>query len=316
MDWRTVRFDWNRARAFLVTAEEGSLSAAARALGLAQPTLGRQIEALQQELGVVLFERVGRGLTLTPNGLDLVEHVRAMGEAASRMSLVASGRSQTLEGPISISASEVYAAFLLPPIIAKLRRAEPGITIEIVATNTPSDLQRREADIAIRSFRPTQAELIARHVRDDSGRLYASAAYLDRIGNPSASDDLTGVDFIGWDRTDALIGYLKKLGLNLTQEHFPIVTANQLVQWQLVKQDAGIAVMTEDIGDNEPLVRRAFPELDPVAIPIWLTTHREVGTSKRVRYVFDLLAEALKRVQPRAITRPARPASSSGGAFR
>ena len=93
-----VKFDWNRARAFLVTAEEGSLSAAARALGLAQPTLGRQIEALQRELGVVLFERVGRGLQLTPNGLDLVEHVKVMGEAASRMSLTASGRSQTLEG--------------------------------------------------------------------------------------------------------------------------------------------------------------------------------------------------------------------------
>ena len=295
MDWRTVKFDWNRARAFLVTAEEGSLSAAARALGLAQPTLGRQIEALQRELGVVLFERVGRGLQLTPNGLDLVEHVKVMGEAASRMSLTASGRSQTLEGPISISASEVYSAFLMPPIIAKLRQVEPGITIEIVATNTASDLLRREADIAIRSFRPAQPELIARHVRDDRGRLYGNAAYLDAIGNPSASDDLTDVAFIGWDRTDALIGYLKGLGLDLTQDHFPIVTENQLVQWQLVKQGAGIGVMTEDVGDNEPTVRRAFPEIDPVPIPMWLTTHREVGTSRRVRFVFDLLADELKR---------------------
>ncbi len=119
MDWRSVTFDWNRARAFLVTADEGSLSAAARALGMAQPTLGRQMTALEQELGVVLLERVGRGLALTPSGLELVEHVRAMGEAAGRVSLTASGRSQSIEGTIRITTTEVYAAFVLPPMIAE-----------------------------------------------------------------------------------------------------------------------------------------------------------------------------------------------------
>ena len=98
MDWRSVKFDWNRARAFLVTAEEGSLSAAARALGMAQPTLGRQVSALESELGVILFERAGRGLALTQSGLELVEHVRAMGDAATRVSLTASGQSQSIEG--------------------------------------------------------------------------------------------------------------------------------------------------------------------------------------------------------------------------
>ena len=134
MDWRSVTFDWNRARAFLVTAEEGSLSSAARALGMAQPTLGRQVTALEQELGVALFERVGRGLALTPSGLELVEHVRAMGDAARRVSLTASGRSQSIEGTICITATEVYAAFVLPPIAEKLRRSAPGITVEIVAS--------------------------------------------------------------------------------------------------------------------------------------------------------------------------------------
>jgi len=122
MDWRAVKFDWNRARAFLVTAEEGSLSAAARALGLAQPTLGRQVDALEEELGVVLFERVGRGFTLTPSGLELLEHVRAMGEAANRVSLAAAGQSQSIEGNVSIAASETYSAMLLPKIVARLRR--------------------------------------------------------------------------------------------------------------------------------------------------------------------------------------------------
>ena len=143
MDWRSVKFDWNRARAFLVSAEEGSLSAAARALGMAQPTLGRQVRALEDELGVILFERVGRGLTLTPSGLELVEHVRAMSEAASRVSLTASGQSQSIEGTVCISATEVAAAYVLPPIITRLRRAEPGIAIEVVASNNISDLRRR-----------------------------------------------------------------------------------------------------------------------------------------------------------------------------
>ena len=156
MDWRSVTFDWNRARAFLVTAEEGSLSAAARALDMTQPTLGRQVTALEQELGVALFERGARGLELTPSGLDLLEHVRAMGEAANSLSLTASGQATAVEGNICITATEVMAAFILPPIIEKLRRLEPGITVELVASNSTSDLKRREADIAIRSFRPTQ----------------------------------------------------------------------------------------------------------------------------------------------------------------
>ncbi len=119
MGWRSVKFDWNRARAFLVTAEEGSLSAAARAPGMTQPTLGRQIMALEQELGVVLFERVGQGLVLTPGGLELLEHVRAMRDAANQLSLTTSGQSQVIEGSICICASEIHATFLLPPIIAK-----------------------------------------------------------------------------------------------------------------------------------------------------------------------------------------------------
>ncbi|MBL4646233.1 MAG: LysR family transcriptional regulator, partial [Rhizobiales bacterium] len=136
MDWKSINFDWNRARAFLVTAEEGSLSAAARALGMAQPTLGRQVDAIEKELGIILFDRVGRNLVLTPAGLELLEHVRAMGEAANRVSLAAFGQSQSIEGTICITASDVHAAFLLPPILKKLRQQEPGIDIEIIATNT------------------------------------------------------------------------------------------------------------------------------------------------------------------------------------
>jgi DNA-binding transcriptional LysR family regulator len=293
MDWRSVKFDWNRARAFLVTAEEGSLSAAARALGLAQPTLGRQGDALEEELGVILFERVGRGFTLTPSGLELLDHVRAMGDAANRVSLTAAGQSQSIEGTVSIAASEVYAAILLPPIVAKLRQAEPGIRIEIVASTKASDLQRREADIAIRNFRPTEPDLVARKIRDVPARLYATPAYLERIGNPKLPYDLRNADFVSIDNTGMFLKGLNALGLNLTERNFPIFTENYLVMWEMVKHGLGIGILDGNIGDAEPLVRRALPDLEPIMFPIWLVAHREVNTSRRVRAVFDLLAEAL-----------------------
>jgi len=273
MDWRSVNFDWNRARAFLVTAEEGSLSAAARALGTSQPTLGRQVEALQEELGVLLFERVGRGLTLTAAGLDLLEHVRGMGEAANRVSLSASGQSQTIEGSICITASEVNAAFLLPPILARLRREHPGIEIKLVASNAVRDLRRREADIAIRSGKPTDPSLIATRLRDTPARLYATPSYLKRIGNPTTAAELSHADFIGFTDDDRFMNGMNALGYSLTRKNFPLHT-------------------------EEPLVQRVLPKAAPIPVPMWLVAHREVHTSRRVRVVFDLLLDHLGPSRP------------------
>ena len=297
MDWRSVKFDWNRARAFLVTVEEGSLSAAARALGLTQPTLGRQVTALEEELGVVLFERVGRGLTLTPSGMELVDHVRAMGDAANRISLSASGASQSIEGTIRISASEVDAAYRLPAIIAKLRKAAPGIDVEIVASNAESDLRRREADIAIRSYRPTQPNLISKKIKDLAGNIYAAASYLQEIGNPTIPADMSRADFIGFDRSGALIKLLNSRDFDLSERNFPIVSESHLTQWEMVKQGLGIGIMPEDLGDREPGVEKALPGMAPIMFPMWLVSHRELHTSRRVRLVFDLLAEELGKIQ-------------------
>lgn len=290
-----MKFDWNRARAFLVTAEEGSLSAAARALGLAQPTLGRQVDALEQELGVVLFQRVGRGLKLTASGLELLDHVRAMGEAAGRVSLTAAGQSQSINGNVCITTSDVYAAVLLPPIIAKLRATHPGISIEIVASNTTSDLRRREADIAIRHFRPTEPDLIAKKINDADARLYATPAYLASIGNPAKPDDLQKADFIGFERGGALLKGLNDHGLRLRADNFPIISENYTVMWGMVKQGLGIGVIDATIGDAEPLVQQVLPNFAPITFPIWLVAHRELNTSRRIRVVFDLLASELAK---------------------
>jgi DNA-binding transcriptional LysR family regulator len=295
MDWRSVKFDWNKARAFLVTAEEGSLSAAARALGMAQPTLGRQVDGLEQELGIILFERVGRGLTLTPSGLELLSHVRDMGEAAGRVSLTALGQSQALEGTICISASETYAAVLLPPIIAKLRKMEPGIQVEIVVANHASDLRRREADIAIRNFRPTEPDLIAKKIGDADAVLYATPDYIAEIGNPTKPYDLRHADFVNMDHSGMMLKGLNTLGLGLTEANFPLLTESYLVMWELVRQGAAIGILDAHIGDADPVVRRVLPDLEPLVFPIWLVSHRELTTNRRIRMVYNFLAAELRR---------------------
>ncbi|WP_425998568.1 LysR family transcriptional regulator [Caulobacter sp. DWR1-3-2b1] len=294
MDWRAIGFDWNRARAFLITAEEGSLSAAARVLGMTQSTLGRQVDALQSQLGVVLFERVGRGLSMTPSGLELLDHVRAMGEAANRMSLTAAGQTQSVEGKVVLAASEIYAAFVLPAFLARLRISHPGIEVEIVVSSRASDLRRREADIAIRNFRPVEPDLVALKIRDVPARLYATPAYLERLGSPRLPCDLRHADFISIDGSGMFLKGLIAMGLPLTERNLPILTESYLVMWELVKQGVGIGILDGSIGDAEPKVTRALPDLEPLMFPIWLVAHRELKKSRRFRIVFDLLASEFK----------------------
>lgn len=296
MAWKNLVFDWNRARAFLVTAEEGSFSAAARALGLAQPTLGRQVAALEEELGVALFERVNNRLTLTATGLDLLEQARAMSEAATRFSLVAAGQVQTLEGTVRVAASEAVSALVLPPIVGEVRRLHPGIEVEIVVSNSTSDLRRREADIAVRHFRPKGDDLVARLVRETAeAHLYGTPRYLQRIGNPRTPEELAARGHvIGFDDTDTLKKGLRVLGLPFDDDRFPVRTANHLVQWELAKRGVGLCMMMASVGDKEAKVRRALPDFGPgFAFPTWLTSHRELRTSRRIRVVFDFLAEQL-----------------------
>ncbi len=293
MDWRSIKFDWNRARAFLVTAEEGSLSAAARALGLAQPTLGRQVAALEDELGVVLFERVGRGLRLTPTGYDLVRHVRAMGEAATRLSMSAYGQNAAIEGDVSITASDAYAAMLLPPILARLHAAEPRIRIEVIAANEASDLLRREADIAIRNFRPREPDLVARKLRDAKGRLYATLDYLERHGPFRTPQDLRHASIIELDGSGGLQQWFNAQGIGLTAANFPFRCASFPAMWAMVKEGLGLGLIDDRIGDNDPMVRRAVPDFAPFDFPVWLVAHREIHRSRRLRFVFDHLAQAL-----------------------
>lgn len=294
MNWHSISFDWNHVRAFLVAAEEGSFSAAARALGLTQPTLGRQVAALESELGVTLFERLGRSLSLTQSGLELLDNVRQMGDAASKISLTASGQSQSIEGQVSITATDVVALYLLPDIVKNIRKQAPGIEIEIIASDEIHDLRRREADIAIRHGRPRQPDLIAKLVRETSVHFYAAQSYLEQNDRPQNIDDLSAAPFVGFNRSDDLISRLKPIGLSLTDENFKLYCRNGTIAWEMVKQGLGIGVMAKDIADRTPGIETVLPELEPAIVPYWLVTHRELHTSRRIRLVFDMLADALR----------------------
>ena len=295
MNWQGVTFDWNQTRAFLVTAEEGSLSAAARALGLTQPTLGRQVAALEETLGVMLFERAGKALILTESGRELLDQARAMGEAANRVSLIASGQSQTIEGYIKITATDLMSIHAMPRILHELRKVAPKLEVEVISANAIQDLMRREADIAIRHVRPEQPDLIARLVREATGSLYAARSYIAEHGRPKTPADLINHEFVGFDTPEQMARTYANFDIPFPMESIRVTSHSGVVGWELIKQGFGIGIMDDEIATATPEVERLLPDLPPIKYPVWLTTHRELHTSRRIRLVFDLLADQLAR---------------------
>ncbi len=295
MNWNAVSFDWNQTRAFLATVEEGSLSAAARALGLTQPTLSRQVACLEEELGVILFERNRRSMTLTQSGLELVEFAREMGESATRISLAAAGQSQAIEGDVSITAPDLFSTYSLPKIVEKIRAQAPGINIEIISSNAVHDLTKREADIAIRHERPEQPELIAKLVGTSAGHFYASKDYLAQLEHPITMDVINKADFVGFDRVKWFLPIVNSFGLQLTAENFKVMTGNGATLLELVKQGLGVGLIYQHVADLNPNLQIALPECS-IPVPIWLITHKELRTNLRIRMVYDILAEALAEI--------------------
>jgi DNA-binding transcriptional LysR family regulator len=216
-----------------------------------------------------------------------------MEAAATKVSLIASGRSQAVDGLVRITASDVFSAYLLPRIIHRIRAKAPLLHLDLVAANDVRDLLRREADIAIRHVRPEQPDLIARRIGDARAHFYAAESYLARRGMPRTLKELEAHDFINFGSPDSLIGHLAALGLTLTRANFRYGSTNGLVAWELVREGFGVSPMAEQVGDNTPGVVRLLPQREPIVFPIWLVTHRELHSARRIRLVFDILADAL-----------------------
>ena len=287
------QLDWNLLRAFHATAEHGSLSAAARALGLTQPTLSRQIASLEDGLSLMLFDRDGRRMSLTEAGRELLTHVQDMGRAADRLALTASGQRSGLKGLVRITASDVSSAYVLPEITARIRLRAPQITIEVVADDDIRNLIAREADIALRHVRPEHPNLVAKLLQEKTGHFWAATSYLNARGRPQTLADLAGHDWIAMGEVTRMYGNMVDMRIPITPDHFRSISENGLVAWEMCKIGLGIAPMDDGIAANTPRIECVLPEVLQVTYPVWLVTHRELHTSPRIRLVFDMLAEAL-----------------------
>lgn len=288
-------FDWNLIKSFVAVAETGSLSAAARRLASSQPTIGRHVAELEQALDVTLFRRGRRGYLVTEAGAALFERGKAVSEQATAFSRLALGTVEAIEGTVRIAASEVVAACVLPEMLARLGEEEPGIEVEIVASNQVENLLRRDADIAIRMVEPAQQELIARKVTNIALSMCAAMAYLDRRGRPGNAADLAGHDLVGFDRNDDIVRGFSAMGLRLDRSAFRFRSDNQIVYWEAVRTGNGIGVAQAPLVAREPLVEALLPDLPLPVLPVWLAMHRDVRTSLRLRRVADFLYEDLKR---------------------
>ncbi len=287
--------DWSLVQAFLAVAETGSLSGAARVLASSQPTLGRHVRRMEQVLGLRLFERRARGLVLSEAGLAILPEAQAMRAAAGRMALLAAGQDRRLEGSVRITASEVVSHFILPPILARLRREEPGIQIDLDVSNATGNLLFGEADIAIRMYRPEQLEVITSHVTDLPLGIFAARSYLERAGIPASVEDMLGHDFIGYDRDQRIIDGMARMGWKLTRENFVMRTDDQAAYWHLVRAGCGIGIGQVLAVQDEPDMVRLFADLEIAPLPVWLTAHEAMRATPRIRRVWEALADGLKR---------------------
>ena len=266
-------FDWRLIRSFLAALEAGSLLGAARMLNTSQPTVGRHIAELESQLGLVLFERTGRGLIPTSSALQLADSARAMEAGALQLARTLSGAQTQTTGTVRITAS-------VP-----------------VSSNQVSNLLRREADIAVRMVRPDQSSLVARKIGTVGLGAYAHRSYLARRGALRKATDLLQHDLIGSDTDSAILQGFQAMGYPVTREVFALRSDDFLVQWQAVRAGLGVGFCADYMARKEPDVLRVLPGLLKIPpLPMWLAVHREIRTNRRIRAVYDFLAEALPHV--------------------
>lgn len=288
-------FDWRLVRSFLAALDQGSLLGAARVLSASQPTIGRHIAELEAQLGVSLFERTGRGLLPTGTALQLAESARAMDNAANELARNVSGLEPGISGTVRITASQPVACFVLPSILAQMRLALPDIQVELVASNAVSNLLRREADIALRMVQPDQASLVVKRIARVTLGTYAHRDYLRRRGTPRHPQDLLNHELVGSDRDEAILKGMAGFGLPVTREAFAFRCDDLIAYWEAVRAGLGIGFIADYLAATDKDVVAVLPMIKVPPLPIWLTVHREIRTSRRIRAVYDFLSQAVPK---------------------
>ncbi len=294
MDARLNDLNWSLVQTFLAVAETGSLSAAARVLDASQPTVGRQIKQIETQLGLSLFQRQARGLALTEAGSGLLAPARAMQAAMREIAMSAAGQSDRMEGTVRITASVFTALHHLPPIIARIREAAPGITIELAPTDTSENLLFREADIAVRMYRTEQLDIVTQLLGELEIGIFAARSYLDRHGTPATMEQLREHTLVGYDKSERMIRGMRDFGWPATRDWFDVRCDMHPVYWELVRAGCGIGFAQSGVGDEDPSLVRLFPEVPIPGLPVWLAAHEQMRKTPRIRLVWDMLAEGLR----------------------
>jgi DNA-binding transcriptional LysR family regulator len=286
--------DWTLVQSFLLVAQNGSLSAAARASGVSQPTLGRQIKALEDRLGVALFVRQAKGLNLSEAGDALLGPAMAMAEAAGQFAMHAAGRDMSVSGTVRITASEFVSHYILPDILAQIRAAHRDIQIELHPTDASDNLLFREADIAVRMYRPTQLEVLTKYLGQLKLGFFASEMYLAERGTPGNISELMHHDLLGYDKSERFIEGAAEFGWELNKTNFAIRCDQQAIHGQLIAAGAGIGILPTKVG-RESLNLMPVMEGFPVpGLEVWLTTHEAMRATPRVNAVWQVLAAGLR----------------------
>lgn len=284
---------WELYRSFLGVMTEGSLSGAARALGVAQPTVGRHIAALEKALGLALFTRSQLGLQPTEAAHALKVHAQDMESTAAALERAASGQGDGVRGSVRVTASEVVGVEVLPTMLAGLRAQHPGLNIELMLSNRVQDLLRREADIAVRMTPPKQGVLVARRIGRIEVGMHATAAYLAEHGTPRRIDELAGHTLIGYDQATAYVRAAGRALPGLKRQSFALRADSDLAQLALIRAGAGIGLCQVALARREPQLVRVLPSKFSLPLETWVTMHEDLRNSPRCRVTFDALVEGL-----------------------
>lgn len=283
---------WDFYRSFLAVLQHGSLSAAARELGLTQPTLGRHVDALEKAIGAELFTRSQHGLQPTEAAADLQPYAETLAATTAALRRSASGRRGVVSGTVRISASEIIAVEVLPAILATLQDAHPGLTIELSASDAVEDLLQRQADIAVRMAEPSQAALVVRRIGGIKLGFFAHSRYLERHGVPQALDDLSRHRLIGFDRQSAYVRMMLKRYPLLDPERFVFKADSNLAQLAAIRAGIGIGLCQRPLGQASPDLVHLLPEIE-LQLGAWVAMHENLKTSPRCRVTFDALVAGL-----------------------
>ncbi|WP_331374367.1 LysR family transcriptional regulator [Sinorhizobium chiapasense] len=286
--------NWDFYRTFLMVLSEGSLSAAARELGLTQPTVGRHIDALEEALGFAMFTRSPQGLLPTEAALELKPYAETLAATSSALLRAASGQHGAIGGTVRISASEMIGIEVLPPILVELNREYPDLSIELSASDAVEDLLRQEADIAVRMVRPAQEALVALHIGAVPLGFHAHRSYLDRRGVPETIDDLSGHSLIGFDRETAAIRSMMARAPDLPKVRFSLKTDSNVAQLAAIRAGFGIGICQNALATRDPQLVHVIPDAFELKLDTWLVMHENLRASPRCRVAFDALAKGLK----------------------